>query len=297
MEKRIAKLRSEFLLMNHVLREEMVAELQEELRELVPEETRGGSQHYTRLDQKQRMTSRWLRKIEEQYRETTEEDEEDEAKSPDLETLSFNFSETSSDSNNIDIMMKLLKHELEDSSKVLLDVSSDGDTSDGDTSDDDTSDGDTSSQPAKCEQEENQWISSDVATVTDTSQLMKEESSRNPVHANPSFIPEELRSENQRVQVDRTKEEEALLMEREWKEWMDKQEMRGNHKVKPVDRKNTEKQGGAAPPVPKKENAKQNTKQKQNVKHIDTMKKIKTYLSDLFNPHTFNKWERFEDED
>ncbi len=293
-EKRIAGLRSEFLLMNHVLREEMVAELQEELRELMPQEARGRSLHYTRLDQKQRMTLSWLRKIEEQYKETTKDDEEDEAKSLDMETLSFNYSETSSDTNSIVIMTKPPKRELEESSKILLDVSSDGDTSDGDTSDEDTSDEDISSQPAKCEQEESQWISSDVATVADASQLMKEESSKNPFHANRIFMLEELRCKEERLQVERTKEEEALLMERQWKEWMDKQEMRGNHnKAKPVDQKKTEKQGGAAPPVPKKQNA----KQKQSVKRVDTMKKIRTYLSDLFNPHTFNKWERFEDED
>lgn len=278
-EKRIAELRSELLLMNHVLKVEMALELQEEQRESVPEEARERFLHYTKLDREQRMT-RWLREMEEECKEKTEEDKEDEAKSLDLETLSFNFSTT--DANSFFIMRKPPKCELEENLKIVLNGSSDADTSDAD-----------SSQPAKCEQEENQQIPSDGATVADTRQFMKEseekKSSRSPFHANPSFMTGELRCEEERVQV--AKEEAALLMDRQWKEWMDKQEIRGNHnKAKPVDQQNTEKQRGAAHPVSEKQT-------KQTVKEVDTMKKIKTYLRDLFNPHTFYKWERLEDED
>lgn len=298
-EKRIEAVRSEFLLMNHALREEMATELQKRLRELVAEEARGRSVHYTKLDREPRTTRRW-RNMEEEYKGKTEEDEEDEAESLEQETLYLNFSQTPSDTKSIFIMTKPPKHELQESSKFLLDVSShsdtsDGDTSDGDTSDGDTSDGDTNSQPAKCEQEEKQRISSDVDTVADTSQMMKEseeeERSWKPFHVIPKFKIEELRCEGERSQVGRTKEEEALLMERQWKEWMDKQEMRVNPiKVKPLDQKNTVKQVGAAPPVSEKQI-------NQDVKGVDTMKKIKTYLNDFFNPHMSHKWERLENED
>lgn len=223
-ERQIAELRSEFLLMHHALREEMAADLQEQLRELVVEEVRDRALlHYMR---------------------------------------------------------------------ILLDDSSDDDNSDSDNSDV-SNDADTSSQPAECEQKENQQISSDVDTAAGTSQLMKEseESSRNPCHANPSLMPEELGCEGENVQVGRGKAVETLFMVGEWKEWLDKQEMKGNHnKATPAGPQNTEKQGVAALSASQKQI-------KQNVKEVDTVTKIKTYFSDLFNPHTAYKWERFEDED
>lgn len=285
MEKQIAELRSEILLMTDALRE-TEADLQE-LRKSMAEGTREMFRCSSKLD-REWMTLRWLRKMEEEYKETIQEGEEDEAKLQDLETLSFNFSENSSDTNSV-LMRKPTKHELKESSKLLLDVFSDGDNKNGDTGDI-SNDSNTSSQPAKCEQQENQQISSGVDT--DTSQLMKESEekniSRNPLCRDPSCMTREC---EERVKVDETKEEQASLMERQWIEWMDKQEMSGNQ-VKAVDQQNTEKQGGAVPSVSEKK-----VKQKQNKQGEGTVKKIKTYLSDFLNPHASYKWERIEDED
>lgn len=285
MEKQIAELRSEILLMTDALRE-TEADLQE-LRKSMAEGTREMFRCSSKLDGEW-MTLRWLRKMEEEYKETIQEGEEDEAKLQDLETLSFNFSENSSDTNSI-LMRKPTKHELKESSKLLLDVFSDGDNKNGDTGDI-SNDSNTSSQPAKCEQQENQQISSGVDT--DTSQLMKESEekniSRNPLCRDPSCMTREC---EERVKVDETKEEKASLMERQWIEWMDKQEMSGNQ-VKAVDRQNTEKQGGAVSSVSEKK-----VKQKQNKQGEGTVKKIKTYLSEFLNPHASYKWERIEDED
>lgn len=291
-EKRIAEQHSEFLLMIHALREEIMAEFQEQLAELVAEEARERSLHHTELDQEERMTPKGLRKREEENEEKTEEDEEDETKSLGPETLSFTFYETSSITIG-DFIITKPKRELEDSRNVLLDVSSDGDTSDAETTEV-FNDTDTSSQPAKCEQQANQCISTDIAAVADTSQLMKEleeDISKNPLLANPSFTTEQIRCEEERVQVDREREEEALLMERQWKEWMDKQEMRINHiKVKLVRPQNNENQGRVAPPASDKQ-------MKQNMKEVGTAKKIKKYLSNLFNPDKFYKWKRLKNED
>lgn len=285
MEKQIAELRSEILLMTDALRE-TEADLQE-LRKSMAEGTREMFRCSSKLD-REWMTLRWLRKMEEEYKETIQEGEEDEAKLQDLETLSFNFSENSSDTNSV-LMRKPTKHELKESSKLLLDVFSDGDNKNSDTGDI-SNDSNTSSQPAKCEQQENQQISSGVDT--DTSQLMKESEekniSRNPLCRDPSCMTREC---EERVKVDETKEEQASLMERQWIEWMDKQEMSGNQ-VKAVDQQNTEKQGGAVPSVSEKK-----VKQKQNKQGEGTVKKIKTYLSDFLNPHASYKWERIEDED
>lgn len=281
MEKQIAELRSEILLMTDALRE-TVADLQE-LRKSTAEVTTEMF-GYSSKQNREWMTLTWLRKIKEEYKETVEEGE-DEAKSRDLETFSFNFSENSSDTNSIQTR-KPTKHELKESAKLLLDVFSDGDNKSSDTS----NDSNTSSQPAKCEQLENQQILSGVDI--DTSQLMKESEgkniSRNPFRRHPSFTTREC---EKRVKVDETKEEQASLMERQWIEWMDKHEMSGNQ-VKAVDQQNTEKQGGVAPSVSEKKD-----KQKQNKQGEGTVKKIKTYLSDFFNPHASYKWETLEDED
>ena len=164
------------------------------------------------------------------------------------------------------------------------DSSPNSDTIDSKTSGSETRDVspgcDTSSQPAESDQQENQ---------TGTSQLMKKNKriSKNPFLQNPSSMTSE--GEEERVLMNGTNKEEPLLTEREWKEWMDEQEMRGN--VKTFDQQNAEEQRGAAPPTPEK------ATRKKNVKGVGTVKKIKTYLGDLFSPQTYHKWERLEDED
>ncbi|KAA8592896.1 hypothetical protein FQN60_018351, partial [Etheostoma spectabile] len=241
-EKHMAEVHSELHLMHHALREEMVAEVREQLRELV-----------SWLNREQRVTSTWQRIKEKDYKEKTE-DEKDEANSLNLETMSLNFSKTSSDI-DVFILREPPKYEQRprESLMILLDVSSNGDTSNA------SNDADTSSQPDEREPVQSQQISLSVATVPDTSQLIKEsdekESSRNPFDANPSFMPQEQRCEETQVIVNRTKEEETLLTERHWQEWMEKQEMRGNHNIKPVNQQNTKKQGGAgaAPPLSQKD--------------------------------------------
>ncbi|XP_034726858.1 uncharacterized protein LOC117944311 isoform X2 [Etheostoma cragini] len=281
-EKHMAEVHSELHLMHHALREEMVAEIREQLRELV-----------TRLNREKRVTSKWQRIKEKDNKEKTE-DEKDEANSLNLETMSLNVSKTSSDIANVFILRKPPKWEQmpRESLMILMDVSSKGDTGANASND-----ADTSSQPDEREPEQSQQISSGVATVPDTSQLIKEsdekESSRNPFTVNSSFMPQEQRCEETHAIVNGTKEEETLLTERQWQEWMEKQEMRENLNIKPVNHQNTKKQGGAgaAPPLPQKD------VMLQNMKEVDTMKRIKTYFSDLFNPHTPYKWKRFEDED
>ncbi|XP_044225188.1 uncharacterized protein LOC122994520 [Thunnus albacares] len=217
-EKRIAELRSEFLLMKRDLRDEWLAELLELIIEMNKD-----------------------------YTDNTKEDKED-----------------------------------EESSSNMLDASGDADTSD--------IAGDESSQPAKCEQKEPLLISSNVA---ETSQLMKESAEEESSKSHPklSFVMGDIRClEEGSVTADRTKEEEALLIEKQWKEWMDRQEMKVNPKqVEPSDQQSSEKQGEAALPVSEKQMS-QNEKTRKEWK-------IKTYLNDLFSTRTSYKWERFEDED
>lgn len=282
MQTQLAELHSDILRMNDVLRETM-ADVQK-LSELVEEVSREMFLCYSKLDREWILLT-WLRIMEEEYKKTIEEDEEDEAKSPDLETISFNISEKPSDTNSIFLTMKLPKHELKESSKLSLEVFSDSDNKNGDNIDV-SNDSETSSQQAKCEQKENQWISS-VIDNNDTSQVMKESEekkiSSNLFHQNPNFTTSEC---DERV-MDKSKEEQALLMERQWIEWMDKQEMSGNQ-VKAE--QNTQKQEEAAPSVSQK-------KVTQNKQGEGTMKKIKAHLRDLFNPHSLYKWERLEEED
>nr|XP_046243029.1 uncharacterized protein LOC124058136 [Scatophagus argus] len=293
-EKQMGELRSEFLLMFQDLREEMAAVLQE-IRELVAEKARERALHRAKVDQ-QWMTLRWLTTMEDEYKKKTGEDEQDEAQSLNLGSLSFTFSEKSLDSSSSS-MTKTSKCEVEDHLKILSDVSNHTDTNDGDTSGGNTSDvcndAETSSQPAKHQQRKNRRIPTDVANVA--SQQKKEseegESSRSSFHGDHSFMNGEC---GEKAQLDRTKEEEDLVMERQWIEWMDKQEVsekKVNIKVKPIDQLNTEKQEEAAAPASKGE------KKEQNPKGVGTVKKMKTYISGLFNPHSSDKWVRLEEED
>lgn len=79
-------------------------------------------------------------------------------------------------------------------------------------------------------------------------------------------------------------------MEEQGKEWLDVQEMKGNHnKVQPAEEQKSEKQKGAAHPASEKQ-------KKLNRKGGGTVRKIKTYLSGFFNPRTACMWRRLEDE-
>ncbi|KAE8292418.1 hypothetical protein D5F01_LYC09787 [Larimichthys crocea] len=49
-----------------------------------------------------------------------------------------------------------------------------------------------------------------------------------------------------------------------------------------------EEKGAAAPPE---------SEEQQHVKGEGRVKKMRSYLSDLFNPHAFNKWEKLENDD
>ncbi|KAG7243931.1 hypothetical protein INR49_006089 [Caranx melampygus] len=95
-----------------------------------------------------------------------------------------------------------------------------------------SSDAENSSPRVKTEQAENQADSLDDFIFSNTSQLIldseEEGSSRKAPLANSSFITQELRCEAEKAHVDTIKEEEDLLIKRQWKEWMDKQEMGGN---------------------------------------------------------------------
>ncbi|XP_056232180.1 uncharacterized protein LOC130169441 [Seriola aureovittata] len=305
-QKRIEGLRSEFLVRSDALRDEMMTELHEQLKELVTKDAREKS-HYTKLDREPSMRSRLLGKMEEHKKNAKENDSE--TKLVHLDTPSHNSSEKTSDTH------KPLKCEREEILKILLEIFCDGETNsvhnDADTSsrpancepgeivkilldvfcDDDTSskasDADTSSRKVIFGQEENQGNSSDVSIVANTSQL------REDLEEEERSRTQELRFEAENVKMDTKKEEQVSLMERQWKEWMDKQEMRGNgNKIRlQVDQQKTEKQEGAATPAPKKQT-------EQNVQRGHNVMKIKAYFSDLLkNPFPSYKWERLDDED
>nr|XP_020449997.1 uncharacterized protein LOC109956892 isoform X2 [Monopterus albus] len=168
MEKRMSVLHSEILLMNDSLREEMRAELQEQLRELSVVKTTGErALHHTKLDQELRTTSKQFKKMDECKKNA--EEEEGEAKSQDTETLITNFSETPSVINSSFIKRKHLKHE--ESSKIVSDGFHDNDSY-ADTSG--VSNAVYSSlAPPKYERQEYQRISL-------ASQLMKESQEERP---------------------------------------------------------------------------------------------------------------------
>lgn len=241
----------------------------EELLESMAELRQEMSQYSSKLCQEW-MISRWLRKIEEEYTKTTKEGD-DEAKPLDR---GKKCSQDPSDTNSIVIMRKPTMHKFEEGSKL----SSVGGNKNSD-----------SSQPAQCEQRENQHNSSGVDSGTN--QLMKKTEelkiSNRPVRRYTMFMTGKCEEEVK----DAGEKEQLSLMERQWIEWMDKQEMKGNQ-VKTAEQLQTKQEGGAGPSVsqPKDE-------QKQNKRGREKLKKAKMYLSGFFSPYAWPKWERLEEDD
>lgn len=294
-QKRVADLHSEILQKNNALKEEMMTELRKQLIELVANEARERPQQFTKSDREQSMRSRLLEIVEE-AKSNMRADKEDEKDLLDLTTSSPYSSENPSD----------IDHELprEKILKVLIDILSDIETSDA-------NDADTMTRPAKYDTHKMACLH--VSSDADISSLSvrfpyhlwddernsgaeEEGSATDPTHANPGFTTQELRCVAEQVQVD-TKEEDILLIERQWKEWMDKQEMGGNKtKVElPVDKRKSETQGATAQlPLPV---AKSPTRQDaEGGGH--NLTKMKTYFSDLIkSPFSIHKWQKFENED
>lgn len=258
----------------------------EELRESNAELRQEMLQYSRKLDQDW-MISRWLRKIEEEYKETTKEGE-NEAKVLDLEkNNSKDPSDTDTDS--MVLMWKPANHDFREGLKLSSELSSVGGNKNSDSSHD-TNDSDTSSQPAQCEQQEIQQNSSGVDDGT--IQLMKKAGeikiSNRPVRRYTTFM---TRKCEEGVKVEETENEQLSLMERQWIEWMDKQEKKGNQ-VKAADQSQTIQEGGAGPSV-----SQPKVKQNQKTKVNERLKKVKTYLSNFLNPYAQFKWERLEEDD
>lgn len=282
MKKQTAELRAAILLMADVM--EGVRTDLEEMRESMAELRQEMLQYSSKLDEDW-MISRGLGKIEEEYKEKTKECD-NEAKLLDLEK---SHSEDSSDTDSTALMRKPTKHEFREGLKLSLEVSSIGGNKNSDSSDD-TYDSDISTQSAQCEQQENQQNSSGVGNGT--IQLMKKveemKISNKPIRRYTLFM---TRKCEEGVKVDETEKEQLSLMDRQWIEWMDKQEMKGNQ-VKTADQSQTIEEGGAGPSV-----SQPNVKQKQNKKGKERLKKVRTYLSDFFNPNARFNWKRLEEDD
>ncbi|XP_023152533.2 uncharacterized protein LOC111586926 [Amphiprion ocellaris] len=211
-EKRVAEVCSEFLLMNRVLREEMEAELQE-LTRLVVEQARERPLHYAKLYQDYGMLSRRPRRMEEEYDESTDEDEDVGKCKQDGRLKSLVVPSSSSDSSDCFT-----------SDTVISDVSSDANS------------------------KKIHSFSSAVTPVSDNSYFTKdsivEGSTRNLFYINPSLTNED----DERLCGDRTTDEEAL----ETMEGTHGQALNGRNNVEPAEKEETEEQGETTPPVSEK---------------------------------------------
>lgn len=262
-EKQIAALRSDLVVMLLYHRDKIINKLEEQLRERLRDAIQRPP-NYTQLDNSDSDTQ--SKSTEEESAEDTDEDEEDEDKSVrPKRTKTLDISISLSDTDSIGIVL-------------LYSDSTDDSMSDGEIRD--------VCNEAPTNLQSNHKFSS--AGTSDTSQVIKEleeEISSNLFHSNPSFRASNIRHEEERVEADKINEEGAFLMESQWKEWMDRQEMRRNHKANP-----SEQQGEAPPQVTE-------AQIRKPLKAVDTMNKVKSRLCHFFNPHPSHRWERFEDED
>ncbi|XP_037831191.1 histone-lysine N-methyltransferase SETD1B-like [Kryptolebias marmoratus] len=261
-QKQIAALRAEFHLMNLELRQQMEAELRKHLGEPEGKEARAPRQHFTSHDLEYTAT-RQLMKVE----DDNSDREEDEEELVDQISRSDSPETSDRDDNGFDDDDDDEEEVCDDEIRPLpADVHS------------------TSHQTERWPINK-QTFPSQAPSVSDTNQLMKQseekKGTKNPLHM---FVAGEQKCKEERVGVDEMKITEALLMENEWKKWLDEQEGRVNYnKGKPRGKKKTEKQensekyAGAA-----------------KTGNTDTMKKFRTSVGHFFYPCSAYKWEKFD---
>ncbi|XP_016532509.1 uncharacterized protein LOC107837489 [Poecilia formosa] len=120
--------------------------------------------------------------------------------------------------------------------------------------------------------------------VCDSCKLMKKSVEKQCPH-DPSQM---LTGREEESVEDKAKAEQDALMKAQWKEWLDKQEMKG--------KKRHEQRNVHQRAMRSSSSDKQTTKTKKSGQ-IGTMKKIKTYISELFNSSEKKKWDMLYEED
>ncbi|XP_032433355.1 uncharacterized protein LOC116729115 [Xiphophorus hellerii] len=120
--------------------------------------------------------------------------------------------------------------------------------------------------------------------VCGSCKLMKKSEEKKCPH-NPSQM---LTGREEESNEDKAKAEQDTLMKAQWKEWLDKQEMK--------ERKRHEERNVQQKVMRSSSSDKQMTKTKKSGQ-IGTMKKIKTYISEFFNPSEKRKWDMLYEED
>lgn len=253
-EKKIAELQEEILLMYLELRVQMAAMLKEHLGEAVMTQSRENPE------------SNWSSDTEEM--ETMQPaDEDDEEKSQSDSDYTAHSSP-----------------EPDQGFRKTLSTFSECDLVDTDTSDRDIKRFPGIDHRASRKAQREPISPSGDPAVCDSCKLMKKlEEKRCPHNPSQMFTGrEEERNE------DKAKAEQDALMVAQWKEWLDKQEMKG--------RKRHEERNVQQKVMRSSSSDKQMTKTRKSGQ-IGTMKKIKTYISEFFHPSEKRKWDMLYEED
>ncbi|MEQ2296474.1 hypothetical protein AMECASPLE_025218 [Ameca splendens] len=268
-EKEIAELREEIVLMNFELRVQMAAELRKHLGKAVVTQMRETPEPYLASDAKE-METRHLK--------------ENEGKGKSLRKVEFNSNHSETKSSDMPYPNHI-SPKPDQSSRRFLSMSSKCDSVNGDIRHTKIKhlrgEDHSSSQQAQC----GAISPSGDPAVCDNCKLTEKSDEKNSAK-NPSQMS--TVSEEESV-GDKVEAEEHKLMKAQWEEWLDKQEMKGNQ----IHEHHRNVQQKAMGPSAPEEQITTRNKSGQ----MGTIKKITTYLSDFFSPSETSKWEILEEED
>lgn len=279
-EEQFSELTAAILLMPKELKKEMAAEFREQLKEV-----KESLQHDMLLMEKRLADICLLKKKHDCMETTNAEDDEP--------TLSGSSSETEDETNQI--LKKLTHHQTDYFLKLSFDAYSGSDSSDcenWDEQDKQVPSGTLDGFQAASGTEKNSCSSFD--SVEYETSLMKEyteeKNKRSP--SNRIFMTNIPKSTGEGVDASNIKDTKALLMEAQWKKWMDQQEFKGSFpKVKRREKRNTREQKGSADNELKKE-----TKQSSAAGQERSVKKIRRKLCNFFDFQTSYKWQKLEED-
>ncbi|RVE68387.1 hypothetical protein OJAV_G00090910 [Oryzias javanicus] len=276
-EEKISELSVAIFLMHKKLKKEMAAEFKEQLQEVKE------SLQNDMLLMEKRLAAICLKRKVDCIESTIDEDD-------DL-TLSSSSSET--DYGTDQMLKKLTHHQTDYFLKLSFDAYSGSDSSDSEIFNCNPSGVQDCSQQAASEIHKNSCSSLD-SVENETSLLMKEskeeKSKRSP--SSRIFMASIQKSSRAAVDAKDVEDTNALLMERQWKTWMDQQERTGSfRKEKRSQERDFQNRKASSANELKKER-----KQSSAAGQERSMKKIRRKFSHFFDFQTSHKWQKLQED-
>lgn len=286
-DKQIAEMRKEILLMNLELRVQMAAELKEHLGQAAVTQTTETPKPYsasaTEETERRKFKDKKGRKKREKQKERRQKTEEERKKEKSQSKKEFNSNHSETQSFEVP-HPKHLSPKPDQGTSIFLTKLRKSNSGNKDIRD-------TEINHCPCENHHASkqtqcglvYPSGDPAVCNSCKRMEKTEEKNSPQNTFQMFTVSEEESVG-----DRAKAEEDGLMKKQWKEWLDNQEMKGN--MRHEHQRNVQ-QRAMSPGASEEKTMKTKTSGQTS-----TVKKIKTYISDFLNPSETCKWKKLEED-